>query len=94
MDTDFHLFRFSEPNLANMNPATRKDEEERVRRAAEREGRRTRRRRDREKIDIKNTHMDGMSSDDEIPDHEATLYKNQISTKLLKFSTRRRLLTN
>lgn len=68
-----------EPAATNMNAATQRDEEDRIRRAAEREGRRTRRRRDREKIDIKNTHMDGMSSDDEIADHEATLYKNQMS---------------
>lgn len=27
-----------------------------------------------------NNHLDGMSSDDEVPDHETTLYKNQIST--------------
>lgn len=73
------LCLFQEPNLATMNATTRRDEEERIRRAAEREGRRTRRRRDREKIDIKNTHMDGMSSDDEIADHDATSYKNQMS---------------
>ena len=54
------------------------EEEQRIRRAAEREGRRTRRRRDRERIDIKNSHLDGMSTDDEIPDHEASLYKTQL----------------
>lgn len=62
-----------------MNAVTRKEEELRTQRAAEREGRRTRRRRDRERIDIRNTHLDGMSSDDDVPDHEATLYKNQLS---------------
>lgn len=34
---------------------------------------------DRERNETLNTHLDGMSSDDEIPDHEATLYKNQLS---------------
>lgn len=83
-----------------MNAAARKEEELRTQRAAEREGRRTRRRRgknsyydqfrgffsnnfhfisDRERADIRNTHLDGMSSDDEVPDHELTVYKNQLS---------------
>ncbi len=44
------------------------DDEERIRRAAEREGRRTRRRRTREKLNMNEAHNDGMSSDDEIPD--------------------------
>lgn len=72
---------FIEPILADrvMNSVTRKEEDDRVRRAAEREGRRTRRRRDRERIDIKNTHLDGMSSDDEIADQDATQYNNQLS---------------
>lgn len=86
------------------NAAARKEEEQRVQRAAEREGRRTRRRRgkkyaefegkwtglfndilaseiiaDRERQDIRNTHMDGMSSDDEMADHDLTAYKNQLS---------------
>lgn len=34
---------------------------------------------DRERIELQNNHLDGMSSDDEVPDHEITLYKNQIS---------------
>lgn len=34
---------------------------------------------DRERKDTPNDHLDGMSSDDEIPDHENTLYKNQMS---------------
>lgn len=83
-----------------MNNAARKEEEQRVQRAAEREGRRMRRRRgnlfetcndllyklmtqfshsDRERKDTPNDHLDGMSSDDEIPEHENTLYKNQLS---------------
>lgn len=97
-----------------MNNAARKEEEQRVQRTAEREGRRMRRRRgkwshiwqfqmtfqckydfqcltfhfyficqsmdvDRERNETLSTHFDGMSSDDEIPDQEATLYKNQLS---------------
>lgn len=34
---------------------------------------------DRERKDSPNDHLDGMSSDDEIPDHENTFYKNQLS---------------
>lgn len=34
---------------------------------------------DRERKDTPNDHLDGMSSDDEIPEHENTLYKNQLS---------------
>lgn len=34
---------------------------------------------DRERNETLNTHLDGMSSDDEVPDHEVTLYKNQLS---------------
>ncbi|XP_062122048.1 PAX3- and PAX7-binding protein 1 isoform X1 [Drosophila sulfurigaster albostrigata] len=44
--------------------------EEQVRRAAEREGRRTRRRCDRERNDLLASHLDGMSSDDEIADQQ------------------------
>ncbi|EDV41782.2 uncharacterized protein Dana_GF17646 [Drosophila ananassae] len=44
--------------------------EEQVRRAAEREGRRTRRRCERERNDLLASHLDGMSSDDEIPDQQ------------------------
>ncbi|XP_030376119.1 PAX3- and PAX7-binding protein 1 isoform X2 [Scaptodrosophila lebanonensis] len=49
--------------------------EEQVRRAAEREGRRTRRRCERERNDLLGSHLDGMSSDDEIADqqHEQSL---------------------
>lgn len=50
-----------------------------MRRAAEREGRRTRRRRDREKLSYMNeAHNDGMSSDDEVPDIELNQYKEQL----------------
>ncbi|KAG5680373.1 hypothetical protein PVAND_009882 [Polypedilum vanderplanki] len=55
------------------------EDEERVRRAAEREGRRTRRRRDREKINMNETHNEGMSSDEEVPDIELNNYKDQIA---------------
>lgn len=52
------------------------DDPVRIRRAAEREGRRTRRRRDREKNEINDTHLEGMSSDDEVHDHEMNQYIN------------------
>lgn len=58
------------------------DDEERVRRAAEREGRRTRRRRDRERANLLEAHLDGMSSDDEVPDQEQTQYKEQLQEVL------------
>lgn len=58
------------------------DDEERVRRAAEREGRRTRRRRDRERANLLESHLDGMSSDDEVPDQEDAQYKAQIQEVL------------
>lgn len=44
------------------------EEQLRSKRAAEREGRRTRRRREREKDSLHESHLDGMSSDDEISD--------------------------
>ncbi|KAH8278983.1 hypothetical protein KR018_012122 [Drosophila ironensis] len=44
--------------------------EEQVRRAAEREGRRTRRRCERERNDLLASHLDGMSSDDEVADQQ------------------------
>lgn len=52
---------------------------ERTRRAAEREGRRTRRRRlrEREMKDVK-AHKEGLSSDDEETDFEANAYRTQI----------------
>lgn len=58
------------------------DDEERVRRAAEREGRRTRRRRDRERANLLESHMDGTSSDDEVPDQDETQYKAQLQQVL------------
>ncbi|XP_058449593.1 PAX3- and PAX7-binding protein 1 isoform X2 [Malaya genurostris] len=51
------------------------DDPDRVRRAAEREGRRTRRRRDREKNETADSHLDGMSSDDEVADIETQQYR-------------------
>lgn len=69
-----------------MSNAARKEEDERIRRAAEREGRRTRRRRNRERDDVNNKHLDGMSSDDEIADQDAAQYKNQLSEILLDWS--------
>ena len=61
------------------------DDEERVRRAAEREGRRTRRRRDREKLNMNEIHNDGMSSDEEVPDIDLAQYKAQLSKKFIGF---------
>lgn len=55
------------------------EDEERIRRAAEREGRRNRRRRDREKFNMNETHNDGMSSDDEVPDIEMNQYKESLA---------------
>lgn len=49
-----------------------------MRRSAEREGRRTRRRRDREKNGLSNSHFDGFSSDDEVPDVDYSQYRSQI----------------
>lgn len=55
------------------------DDEERVRRAAEREGRRNRRRRDRERLNMNETHNDGMSSDEEVPDTELNQYRESLA---------------
>ncbi|XP_050082324.1 intron Large complex component GCFC2 isoform X2 [Anopheles aquasalis] len=60
------------------------DDPERIRRAAEREGRRTRRRRDREKNETSDSHYDGMSSDDEIPDMEAARYRAALQSAELE----------
>lgn len=54
------------------------DDQARIRRTAEREGRRTRRRRDREKNDINDIHHDGMSSDDEVNDHERKQHRDTL----------------
>ncbi|XP_055544228.1 PAX3- and PAX7-binding protein 1 [Wyeomyia smithii] len=54
------------------------DDPDRVRRAAEREGRRTRRRRDREKNETADSHLDGMSSDDEVADIEVQQYQTNM----------------
>lgn len=57
---------------------SREEEEAHSRRAAEREGRRTRRRRAREmKTGSTARHVDGMSSDDEMTELEATAFRNQ-----------------
>jgi hypothetical protein len=77
----------------------REECEARVRRAAEREGRRTRRRRHREAIaaTLGNVrHQDGMSSDDEVTDLELNAFRAQMrecttvyestTIKLLEFS--------
>lgn len=56
-----------------------KQDEERIRRAAEREGRRYRRNKKRSLISMK-SHTDGMSTDDEMPDMAVTSYRNQQGT--------------
>lgn len=63
------------------------DDEHHIRRTAEREGRRTRRRRDRERHETNETHLDGMSSDDEIADHVVLQYKNQLDELLAESKT-------
>lgn len=76
------MFFFSEPG------GIRKmlDDEERVRRAADREGRRTRRRQIRERMEISQSHMDGMSSDDEIhPDHDFQQHQSALGMSDLVF---------
>uniref|UniRef100_A0A0P6K0Q7 Putative transcriptional regulator binding to the gc-rich sequence n=1 Tax=Aedes aegypti TaxID=7159 RepID=A0A0P6K0Q7_AEDAE len=60
---------------ANKGVKRQHDDPDRVRRAAEREGRRTRRRRDREKSETAESHLDGMSSDDEVADIEVSQYQ-------------------
>ncbi|EEB13700.1 predicted protein [Pediculus humanus corporis] len=62
------------------NPAgglrwSKEEEEAKSRRAAEREGRRTRRRRTRELKSLSSSHIDGMSSDDELTESELTAFK-------------------
>lgn len=60
------------------------DDEDRVRRTTDREGRRTRRRQIRERLDIKNSHLDGMSSDDEIhEDRDADSFKSQLGKRIV-----------
>jgi len=67
------------------------DEEARVRRAAEREGRRIRRMRAREMkknagggLNIQAKHADGMSSDDEMTEVDSTAFRNARGTVLLQ----------
>lgn len=65
------------------------DDEERVRRAADREGRRTRRRQIRERMEISNAHMDGMSSDDEIhQDHDFQQHQSALGIFVIIFFLR------
>lgn len=64
------------------------DDEDRVRRTTDREGRRTRRRQIRERVDITNSHLDGMSSDDEIhDDRDATSLSSQLGKHDLAIGT-------
>ncbi|XP_013112939.2 PAX3- and PAX7-binding protein 1 isoform X2 [Stomoxys calcitrans] len=52
--------------------------DEQIRRAAEREGRRTRRRCEREKQNMLSTHLDGMSSDEETSDRYQEQFQNDL----------------
>lgn len=52
--------------------------DEQVRRAAEREGRRTRRRCEREKQNTLISHLDGMSSDEETSDRYEEQFQNDL----------------
>lgn len=65
-------------NFTEPGSSRKGEDEEHVRRAAEREGRRTRRRRDRERSSMNESHLDGMSSDDEISDHDLAQYLLQL----------------
>lgn len=58
-----------------------KKDEDRVRRAAEREGRRIRRLKTRS-LSASVSHVDGMSSDDEVTEMVAAAYRNQKGTQL------------
>ncbi|XP_065355283.1 PAX3- and PAX7-binding protein 1 isoform X1 [Calliphora vicina] len=60
--------------------STRRGDEydEQVRRAAEREGRRTRRRCERERQDTLSSHLDGMSSDEETSDRYQELFQTEL----------------
>ncbi|XP_063225614.1 PAX3- and PAX7-binding protein 1 [Bacillus rossius redtenbacheri] len=71
------LSRLSRPGAAGVQRGTREQEEARTRRAAEREGRRTRRRRAREMKASAARHVEGMSSDDELTELEATALRSQ-----------------
>lgn len=59
-----------------------KPDEERIRRAAEREGRRYRRNKKRSLVLMK-SHIDGMSTDDELPDMAVTSYRNQQGSNII-----------
>lgn len=60
--------------------------EEQQRRAAEREGRRIRRMRMRE-IKAISKHADGMSSDEEVPETDASAFRSQLGIKSFKLFT-------
>ncbi|XP_055608528.1 PAX3- and PAX7-binding protein 1-like [Uranotaenia lowii] len=72
---------------AGKNIKRTNDDPERVRRAAEREGRRTRRRRDREKNETSESHLDGMSSDDEVADVDVNQFKASLKEVAAEAST-------
>lgn len=70
----FLRFLFLEPSIIKKTA----ESEEAIRRAAEREGRRTRRRCEREKNNTLCSHLDGMSSDEEVSDQDMSLLRNSI----------------
>lgn len=63
-----------EPKVLRNGP----EYEEQARRAAEREGRRTRRRFERERNNLLSSHLDGMSSDEETSDRYQEQYQNSL----------------
>ena len=64
-------------NAATGGPVVRRGPEDdaRMRRATEREGRRARRRRARELAPVLPRHMDGMSSDDEVTEQQNLVFR-------------------
>jgi len=77
----YYLFKYVNLNflieLGTSTTHTRSEEQQR--RAAEREGRRIRRMRMRE-IKAISKHADGMSSDEEVPETDASAFRNQLGT--------------
>lgn len=68
----------AEINKAGYQRKIDSDEQFRIKRAAEREGRRNRRRRERERDGTHESHMDGMSSDDEVNDLSAAQHNESL----------------
>lgn len=60
-----------------------------MRRATEREGRRTRRRCERERNDLLSSHLDGMSSDEETSDRYQEQFQNNLGKVFMVFLSRK-----